>query len=188
MRVVYLITFLLIAQVSFAQSQKKEKPEYPKEVALYNAKMYVAEHLIRNPADSFSYYRMVPLVEGKSAEMTTLYFQCPDKVMEGLLLGFFGDQMNEEGKRMRGSADFYYLPKDKALELLNKIEQIFEKQDDFLGDDKNENNVIFEYGDLTIVLYEGDGQTIRIFWNGFDSEWSYSDCKSTKKKLMKAME
>ncbi len=119
--------------------------------------------------------------------MTTLYFKCMTKSMEGLLLGFNGEQINSEGRKLKSSSDFYYLPKAKAIAFLDKIEKIFEKDADYLSDDKNNNNIVFKFEELTVIIYRFDDKSIRIFWNGFDSEWKYGECKNTKKKLMKMM-
>ena len=55
----------------------------------------------------------------------------------------------------------------------------------YSGDDKNENNAIFEYEGLMVILYRDSGKNIRIFWNGFDAEWELGEVEATKKKMMK---
>lgn len=188
MKVSYLVAACLVSTMAFAQSQKKkEKLEFPKEVALYQAKQFAAFNLAEGKTDSVNLFSLTPLEEGGSGEMTTLHFKSSANNVEGLILGFHGLQMLRDGKKVKEASDFVFLPKDKALALLDRIEQAFEKQKDFLGDEKNENNAIFEYEGLMVILYRGSDKNIRIFWNGFDSEWELGEVKTTKKKMLKLM-
>lgn len=186
MKATYLVAACLVSTMAFSQSKKKkEKLEFPKEVALYQAKQFAAFNLAEGKTDSVNLFSITPLEEGGSGEMTTLYFQSSANNVQGLILGFHGVQMMRDGKKVKDASDFVFLPKDKAMAFLDRIEQAFEKQKDYLGDDKNENNAIFEYEGLMVILYRDSGKNIRIFWNGFDAEWELGEVEATKKKMMK---
>lgn len=187
MRITFFLAACFLAQLSFAQSSpKKEKVEYTKESALYNAKAFVAFELIEDATDSLSRFSITPLEESKSAEITTLHVKCEGRGIEGLLLGFNGERKGMDG-RMHKEADFYFLSKAKAEMLLNKIEEVFEKEGRYLGDEKDNNNVFIEFEELSLIIYRSDDKSIRIFWKGFDAQWEYDESKSTKKRLMKMM-
>lgn len=178
---------LLVGPISFAQSSKEEDPEYTEEMALYNAKEFVAFNLIDRSSDSITRFSLVPLEAAESAEMTTLYFKCESQGKEGLLLGFNGEQAQENG-RDREATDFYYLPKSQAIDLLNRMISLFEKEKDFLSDEKDQNNGMFQFGELKILMYRASNESVRVFWNGFDSNWELDEVEDTLKELMKAME
>ncbi len=186
MKIRLLLAACLLAQLSFAQT-KEEDPEYTEEMALYKAKEYAAFELIDRSSDSITRFILHPLEAGKSAEMTTLYFKCESQGKEGLLLGFNGEQKNSDGRSSEAS-DFYYLPKAEAIDFLNRIISLFEREDNFFSDEKDQNNGLFQFGELKVVIYEGGDKSIRIFWNGFDSNWELDECEDTLKELMKAME
>lgn len=181
----FLAVCLLASNLVFGQS-KEEEPEYTEEMALYKAKEFVAFELL-DKKETLTKFRLVPLAASESAEMTTLYFQCEAQNKEGLLLGFNGEQVGKDGS-VNEASDFYYIPKAKALDFLNRMEEIFEKHEDYLSDEKDQNNGLLHFGDMRLVSYQGGDAMIRLFWNGFDSEWEYDDCKDTKKEFMDILE
>ncbi len=62
MKVAAFVLAIFIAPSIIAQSStKKEKPEYPKEVALYKAKDFAAFQLVKDPTDSLTRFEITPL-------------------------------------------------------------------------------------------------------------------------------
>ena len=59
-----------------------------------------------------------------------------------------------------------------------------------MNTDDNENNIYFDYLDMTVIIYrEGPlAGRIRIAWNGFDGEWENTAFRRTKRRFEKSME
>ena len=55
----------------------------------------------------------------------------------------------------------------------------------YLDQDTDNNNITFQYDDITIIIYRAQSLvvTMRLFWNGFDAEWSKNEFARTVKRL-----
>lgn len=74
----------------------------------------------------------------------------------------------------------------EALELLAKIDAVKDQYSDYLRSDLDNNNVFFEYDDMTFLIFiDYSGLTIRVFWNEFDAEWESVAFDRTKKRFEK---
>lgn len=49
--------------------------------------------------------------------------------------------------------------------------------------DYNNNNMFFQFDDMTFLVYKNSVVKIRVFWNGFDSEWESTAFERTKKRF-----
>lgn len=169
---------------------------FSKEISLYRAKKFVMNDII-GTSNEVVRFEIDPLASANSGELTSLVYFCEEKQKSGLILGFYGDFWNPEGVVYQGYG-YKNIEKEKAIDLLNKIDSIGEKNFDYLSLDKDNNNIYFSYDDLTFLIYKtGNGGaygylgymgslqlTIRVFWNGFDSEWNPTAFKRTKERLL----
>jgi len=184
-----LTIWLSVALISY--SQISEDPglyivakEYSKEIALYKAKEYVMNEIIRVET-SLIKFEIDPLAAASSGELTSLVYSCKEKQLGGLILGFYGDRWNESGVIFKAYA-FKNLPQSMALEILDKIENITKEHSKYLNADDDVNNIFFKYDDMTFLIYNDELSTkIRVFWNGFDSEWESQAFGRTKKRFEK---
>jgi len=100
-------------------------------------------------------------------------------------LGFYGDYWNESGVVYQGFG-FKNLPKEKAIEFLNKINESIETNIKFLKDSNDNNNVAFQYDDLKVMIWSSsNGYLIRVFWKDFDSTWEKTSFERSKRRFEK---
>ena len=111
-------------------------------------------------------FEIDPLAATASGELTSLVYKCEELNKEGLILGFYGDYWNDAGVVYQGYG-FKNLPKEKALELLQKLEEAKENFNKYLSDDTDNNNIYFTYDDLTFLIYKSTETRIRVFWKTF---------------------
>jgi len=157
--------------------------EFSKEIALYRAKDFVVKNIF-GKTSSVIEFEMDPLAATSSGEVTSLVYNCKELKKEGLILGFFGMNLNDAGVVYQAYA-FKDLPAPKAIELMEKIENIIKEKTKYLGEDANSNNIYFSYNDLTFIITINVYTEIRIFWQGFDASWDGTAFKRTKKRLLK---
>lgn len=180
------IIFILITQFLFFQfisAQVFYAKEFSKDISLYKAKSYVINELF-GASDKVIKFEIDPLAASSSGELTSLVYNCEELNKEGLLLGFYGDYWNDSGVVYQGYG-FKNLTKEKALELLQKIEDAKSKFNNYLAKDTDNNNIYFSFDDLTILIYKTSETKIRIFWNTFDAEWQDIAFRRTKKRFEK---
>jgi hypothetical protein len=136
-------------------------------------------------ADKVVKFEIDPLAATATGELTSLVYNCEEMNKEGLILGFYGDYWNDAGVVYQGYG-FKNLPKEKALELLKKIEEAKSNFKKYLSEDTDINNIYFKYDDLTfLIYYRSTEMTIRVFWKSFDAEWQDIAFKRTKKRFEK---
>ena len=174
---------ILISQIAFAQVYGAK--EFSKDIALYKAKQFVVDNIlgVTNVNDVVK-FEVDPLAAASSGELTTLVYRCSDKNKEGLVLGFFGDYWDEAGN-VSQAYSFKDLPKEKAMQLFDKIEKTTEPYVKYLNESIDENNVYFQFEDMKILVYGSAPIKIRILWNKFDCEWDYIAFDKTKKRFTK---
>src|ERR1035438_183220 len=171
------ITNIINAQISASKQTSLfgfiAAKEYSKDIALYNAKKFVVDEII-GISDSIVKFEIDPLAASNSGEVTTLVYKCEEKNKEGLIFGFYNDYWNNAGVIYSGYG-FKALTKAKTDELLQKILSALDKNNKFIKDDYDNNNICFQFDDMTFIIYRlfNPGTIIRIFWNGFHAEWSY---------------
>ena len=183
-RQLFLLLFLSTT-LAFSQSSSKE---YSKDIALYRAKFYIINEVFGGTSE-YEKFVIDPLAASKSSEITSIYYEGRGK--KGLALGFFDDfwANGGPGTSYQGYG-FKNLNFDEAYSLLNKIEAIIKNERKFLNADDNENNIYFDYLDMTIIIYrEGPlAGRIRLAWKGFDGEWENTAFRRTKRRFEKSME
>lgn len=158
--------------------------EYSKEIALYKAKDFVMHDVIGCENEVIK-FKIDPLAAAVTGELTSLVYSCEQKQMSGLVLGFYGTRWNDAGVIYQSYA-YIHLPEKEALELLAKIDAIKDQYSDYLRSDLDNNNVFFEYDDMTFLIFiDYSGLTIRVFWNEFDAEWESLAFDRTKKRFEK---
>ena len=198
MKNIVLFILLLCPVLSYSQGSNNElvktimkdfsAKEYNKDMALYRAKFYIIDEIF-GEANEYQKFVIDPLAASKSTEITSIYYEGRGK--KGLVLGFFDYfwQSRTSGVTYQGYG-FKNLSFETAFKLLNKIDSIIENEKKFLNADDNENNIYFDFEDMTIIIYrEGPLKgRIRISWNGFDGEWENIAFRRTKNRFEKAME
>lgn len=177
----FFIIFKVGGQVPESSSLYFAK-EYSKEIALYKAKDFVMHEVIGCENEPIK-FKIDPLAAAVSGELTSLVYTCEQKQMSGLVLGFYGTRWNAAGVIYQAYA-FKHLPEKEALELLAKIDNIKDQYNDYLRSDLDNNNVFFEFDDMTFLIFiDYSGLTIRVFWNEFDAEWESLAFDRTKKRF-----
>ena len=174
-----------ISAISFAQVSESTglyfAKEFSKDEALYKAKDYVMKQVI-GIEKKLVKFDIDPLAAASSGELTSLVYGCEEKNLSGLVLGFYGNQWNDAGVIYQAYA-FKNFPKDKALEILSKIDKYIDDESKYLSADSDNNNMFFQYDDMTFLIYQNGSVKIRVFWNGFDSEWESTAFGRTKRRF-----
>ncbi len=191
MKIGMLIISTLIAQSCFAQVSNRAVmfgKEYSKEISLYKAKIFVIKEVLGSSNAPIK-FEIDPLAAASSGELTSLVYQCSVKNKEGMILGFYGSYWNDAGVIFQGYG-FKDMPKEKALEVLNTIEKNITESKKYLSEDYENNNIYFQFDDITFLVYAGIMGTtkIRVFWNNFDADWDFIAFKRTKKRLEKKLD
>ncbi|WP_445749903.1 hypothetical protein [Polaribacter sp.] len=191
MKKLLFILSLILPTVSFSQVSVNKgiyfAKEFSKEISLYRAKTFVMNEIL-GIEEKLTKFEIDPLAASSSGELTTLVYNCEEKKMSGLVLGFYGDRWNDSGVSFQAYA-FKNLPKKKALEILSTIEKFIADESKFLSQDYDNNNMFFKFDDITFLIYKTTGGSkIRVFWNGFDSEWESTAFGRTKKRFEKSID
>ena len=160
--------------------------EFSKEIALHSAKKFLVDEVI-GASDDIIRFEIDALVAASSGELTSLVYKCDTKKKEGLILAFYNDYWNNSGIIYSGYG-FKNLPKEKATELITKIQTTIKDNSSYLAEDSDNNNICFQYDDMLFIVYRTQSITkVRAFWNGFDSEWTESEINRTSKRLAKKL-
>ncbi|WP_372938597.1 hypothetical protein [Seonamhaeicola sp.] len=181
-----LIAFNVSAQVSTYDAGLDGK-FYSKIISEYRAKKYLMEEVIGDIENTVE-FNSDALAASTAGELTTLYYKCEKKNLEGLLLGFYGDYWNKEGVVYQGFA-FKNLPREEAIEFLSKIEEVLAENKSFLFGDIGNNTIVFKYDDMKIMAWSNyQSFNMRIFWGNFDSEWETTSFNRSKKRFLKKLD
>ena len=158
--------------------------EFSKDIALYHAKTFLINNVLEISSDVVK-FEVIPLAAANSGELTTLLYKCETKKKEGLVLGFFGNYVNESGVLYQGYS-YKNLNVAEASEFLNKIQEAIDNNENFLRNSIDTNNIYFKYNDIDVLIW-GSAQsfTIRLYWNGFDSSWEKTAYDRSKRRFEK---
>jgi hypothetical protein len=185
MKIGLLLTSFLISTISFSQVSESTgiylTKDFSKEAALYKAKDYVMTQVI-GVEQRLIKFDIDPLAAASSGELTSLVYGCEEKELSGLVLGFYGSRWNDAGVVYQAFA-FKNLPEENALEILSKLDKFIDDESKYLSADSDNNNMFFKYDDMTFLIYRDGSVKIRVFWNGFDSEWESSAFGRTKRRF-----
>jgi len=116
-----------------------------------------------------------------------LVYRCEEQGLGGLVLGFFGSRWNENGVSYQAYA-FKNLKESEAFAVLERIETLMDEESRYISSDNDINNVVFKYDDMTFLMYKDGGIKIRVFWNGFDSEWESSAFNRTRRRFARKID
>jgi hypothetical protein len=174
--------FTSYSQVQKTSSNAFYAKEYSKEIALYGCKYYLLNSVLGSNAD-ITKFEITPLAAAASGDLTTLIYKSTDKNKEGLILGFYGNYTSSYGIMYQGF-DFKNLDKSDAIEFLNKIQSAIDKNRDYLSDDYDNNNIYFKFQDIDVLIWRtSNGNSIRLFWNNFDSFWEQTAYDRSKRRF-----
>ncbi|NEV93039.1 hypothetical protein G3567_02615 [Psychroflexus sp. YR1-1] len=160
--------------------------EFSKDAALYKAKSYVMTQIL-GVDENLVKFDIDPLAAASSGELTSLVYNCEQKNINGLILGFYGNRWNESGVSYQAYA-FKNFEKERAFELFEILEEYFDNETEYISTFNKENNMYFKFDDLTFLIYNDGGKKIRVFWEGFDSEWEYTAYKRTRRRFEKRVD
>lgn len=179
-----LFTHSVNSQVKQNDFNLFQAKEFSKDISLFKAKTFLTHNVLETSEKTIQ-FETIPLAAASSGELTTLLYKCESQNKEGLILGFFGDYWNDAGVTFQGYG-FKNLSKDQAYEFLTKIETEIEKNQDFLKDNNDNNNIVFIYDDLKVMIWTTSGSyLIRIYWNDFDSTWEKTSFERSKRRFEK---
>jgi hypothetical protein len=185
MKTKLLLLNIFIISISYSQVSVNSglyfAKEFSKDQALYKAKDYVMTQVIGVESNVIK-FEIDPLAAASSGELTSLVYSCEQKNLRGLVLGFYGNKWNESGVVYQAYA-FKNLTEPKALEILSKIDGYIDEHSKYLNSNSDNNNIFFNYDDMTFLIYNDFGIKIRVFWNGFDSEWESTAFGKTKRRF-----
>lgn len=167
--------------LSYLYIPNQNQKEWSKAVALFRGKQFLFESVLGGQSKVIQ-FNLDPLAAAKSDELTTLVYRCDDLNKSGLILGFFGNYINENGVNYDGYG-FKHLSKEKAEQFLEKIQLAMDNNSDFLKDDYDNNNIYFQFDDITVLIYKKVDYVIRLFWRGFDSTWENSAYQRSKRRF-----
>lgn len=186
LKIIILLPIFLLGQLSFGQVRATNlnyvwaAKEFSKDVAQFRAKSFLYKNIL-GIDEKVGKFELIALAAASSGELTTLLYKAEEKNKEGMLLGFFGDYWNESGAVYQGYA-FKNLDKNEAYEFLTKISEAIEQNDKYLKNSTAENNIYFSYKDIDVIIYFG-GQSMRLFWNNFDSSWDRTAFDRSKRRF-----
>lgn len=174
----------LMSQIRQTDANLFQAKEFSKDIALFKAKTFLINNVLKMSSNAVQ-FEAIPLAAASSGELTTLLYRCDEQGEDGLVLGFFGEYWNESGVHFQGFG-FKDLPKEKAIEFLNKIEYEIDKNKKFLRESNDNNNVAFEFDDIKVIIWTTSGSyLIRVYWNGFDSTWEKTSYERSKRRFEK---
>ena len=180
----FTLLLLIASTTSFSQIPGFwESKEFSKDVSLFKAKSFLIQDVLKISGNSLQ-FEAEPLAAAKSGELTTLLYRCESQNAEGLILGFYGNYWDKKSGVSYQGYGFKNLSKEKAFEFLNKIETEIDKNKNFLRTSNDNNNIIFEYDDLKVMIWNTLGSyEMRVYWNGFDSSWGKTSYKRSKRRF-----
>jgi len=188
MKVKFVVVSLFFCSSLFAQVAPGDgfsySKEFSKEILFARAKAFVIKDVFGSSEGAIQ-FEIEPLSTTTAKEVCSIVYKSDGKAKEGLLLGFYGDYWTTAGVLTQGFA-FKNLPKVKAIGLLSVINRTIDERKDYLSKDSDNNNVYFQYDDITVLIYNSTETKIRIIWKNFDGEWSISAFKSAVKRMEKA--
>lgn len=159
------------------------KKEFNKQNTEYLAKTYISTKVL-TPTSEPQKFHIEALSAAASGELTCLYYECGSQ--NGLVFGFWGKKVNPNGLYVN-QYEFTHMEGEKALKLLEDLQDIAELHHDYLMKEPIKNNIIVHLEEFDFIIYLNLSETFRVMWNGFDADWKNSEYDKTKKRLKKAL-
>ena len=184
MKIAGLIILNLWGYFAIAQNTPKSfvvAAEFNKDEAIYEAKSYVALQVFGN-SEAVLKFEIDALTATTSGELTTIYYNSPDKKEEGIVFCFYGNYWNDKGVVYKGYA-FRHFNGDKARSFITKLNNCIADNEKYMYANKVNNNAYFTFEDITVLAYVADAIKFRLIWNGFDADWDLNSFKKTQKRF-----
>jgi len=187
-----LLTFLIISITQLPVLSQVSNiglisQEYSKEISEYSTKEYIVRDILCIPEGTLFGVEIDAITASNSGELTTVTYDCETLSKKGIVLTFWSGTLGNNNSSI-GEYGFLNIEYDKAVDLFTKLEKVLKFKTSILDKGKNW-NAVFRWEDLYFVFYyENSANKIRVFWNGFDSEWNQSNLKTTAKRFNKSFE
>jgi len=170
-----------LAALSFVAADA-DKKEVAKEISQFRSKEYIVKYIIGPANDKEIKFETESLASDNSAGLISVAFNCDEVKEKGLLLAFFGQNRNEYGV-VQTAYGFRYIPLEKAKKILNRIDDVKEKNKKYMASENDVNNVYIEFEDIQFIIYRDGGAKVRTLWNGFEVVWERVAFDRTKRRL-----
>jgi len=170
-----------IAALSFLAADA-DKKEAAKEISQFRSKEYIVNYIIGPSNGKEIKFETESLASDNSAGLISVAVNCDEVNEKGLLLAFFGKNRDESG--VVGTAyGFRYIPLQTAKSLLDRIDEVKEKNKKYMSSENDVNNVYIEFEDIKFIIYRDGGTKVRTLWNGFEVIWERVAFDRTKRRL-----
>jgi hypothetical protein len=179
-----LVVVFLLSFNSFCQIPAKSSffaKQWSSDFTLEAAKIYLVENII-SVGETDERLVLDVLNAANSGSLSTVCYSGDSTKTVGLLLTFYGKYWYENGVEYQGYS-FKNMTPDKAVLFLKKLIEVSEKNQKFLDRSYDNNNVVFKFEDLTLIIFTDSATKFRILWNGFESEWTYTEAQKTLLKF-----
>jgi hypothetical protein len=184
MKIKLLLIAFLFTQIAVSQVPTSLgftlSDEFSESNSVVKAQGFLLKEILKSSEDVVR-FKLERIASSRSGDLTSLIYKCEEKKTDGLILAFYGDYWNDAGDIYKGFV-FKNLPGNEALEFISQISRTMEEQKEFLSKD-NDNNVCFQYDDLSVVISKEMEFKIRLYWNGFDADWDHWAFNRTKRTL-----
>ena len=168
----------------FCYSQESADKEYDGNYAFDRAKEFVIDSIIGSPGIKIKRIYIDGLPGEKYSELTSLYYNGSDK--EGIVLGIFDRAVNESGVRY-WKYIFLHFNREEAISFFKVVDGIKDRERSYLNDKNKENHVYFKMKDITFLLYLDGGYRMKVFYEGFISDWKGTSFERMRRKLEKRL-
>jgi hypothetical protein len=180
MKIKILLFFIFFS--NFAKGQYSSSKEWSKESAQFYAKEFLFKEVLDSTKE-VTIFELVPLAAANSGELTTLFYKTLDGKKEGLILGFFGNMVNEFGLQYKGYR-YKNIEKESAVNILESVKSNIENLK--LYWEKEDFNLHFKINDLDFLVFKiTGGYELRVFWNDFDATWEQTAFERSVKRFKK---
>jgi len=195
MKKILVLLFMAVFTVGFSQS-KNEKNDFSdseflnwKKTNQYYGKKFLMDLLGHDTSLVYLQVANLTAPSGGRNEIATFVYKCNVKKKAGLVLGLWDRFMTSEATSY-GGYKFKHFNWNEAYEFFSKIDRHLKKWQPYL-EGNQENNIYFDYDDVSILLStsrQNGGVKLRIFYDGFDSEWNIGAYNRTKKRFEKSFD
>jgi len=175
-----------VAAITFIAVETSKK-EVAKDISQFRSKEYIMNYIIGPTNGKTMLFETESLASDNSAGLISVAFNCTEVKKSGLLLAFFGDNINEHGV-LSTAYGFRYIPLKEAQDLFDRINKEKEEHKKYLSGNNDVNNLYIEHKDLKFIIYNDGGEKVRVFWKGFQVVWEKTAYKRTEKRLDKWFE
>ena len=147
----------------------------------YLAKTYVADNILTLDTTVQRFY-LSSNAKLKKGELISFTYNSEQE--KGLLLGFWGGKVNENGV-LYNEYSFTHFNYNEAIDFIESIESHLADNADYLN--TMQHNLSFLVGDFKFIVSFDVMPHIRVFWNGFDAYWNFGAFKNTKFNMNKKL-